>query len=140
MASDLSAVGQAAQARAAGTLTMDDQVKAGAALYNGTCSVCHQANGEGLPDVFPPLAASDYLMADKRRSIEVVINGLTGAVTVNGKQFNSVMPPMSQLTDDEVANILTYARNSWGNKGPAVTKDEVAKVRASTERPAGAAH
>jgi nitrite reductase (NO-forming) len=60
-------------------------------------------------------------------------------VTVNGKSFNSVMPPMSQLNDDEVANILTYVTNSWGNKGLAVTKEEVAKVRASTARPAGAA-
>jgi nitrite reductase (NO-forming) len=102
--------------------------------------VCHQANGAGLPDVFPPLAGSDYLMADKKRSIGVVVNGLTGPVTVNGKQYNSVMPPMSQLTDDEIANILTYARNTWGNKGEAVTKDEVASVRKSTPRPAGAAH
>jgi nitrite reductase (NO-forming) len=139
-AANLAAVGEAAAARAAGHLTIEDQIKAGAVLFNGTCSVCHQANGEGLPDVFPPLAGSDFLMADKQRAIAVVVNGLTGPVTVNGKQFNSVMPPMSQLTDDEVANILTYARNSWGNKGAAVTKDEVAKLRASTPRPAGAAH
>jgi nitrite reductase (NO-forming) len=61
-------------------------------------------------------------------------------VTVNGTQYNSVMPPMSQLTDDEIANILTYVRNSWGNQGDAVTKEEVSKERASTPRPAGAAH
>lgn len=140
MASDLAAVGEAAAARAAGNLTMEDQIKAGAALYNGTCSVCHQANGAGLADVFPPLASSDYLMADKQRSIEVVLNGLSGPVTVNARQVNSVMPPMSQLTDDDIANILTYVRNSWGNQGAAVTKDEVARVRASTKRPAGAAH
>jgi nitrite reductase (NO-forming) len=140
VASNLAAVGQAAAARAAGRLTIEDQIKAGEALFAGTCSVCHQANGAGLPDVFPPLAGSDYLMADKKRSIGVVVNGLTGPVTVNGKQYNSVMPPMSQLTDDEIANILTYARNSWGNKGEAVTKDEVASVRKSTPRPAGAAH
>jgi nitrite reductase (NO-forming) len=140
VASNLAAVGEAAAARAAGRLTIEDQIKAGEALYTGTCSVCHQGNGTGLPDVFPPLAGSDFLMANKERSIGIVVNGLTGAVTVNGKQYNSVMPPMSQLTDDEIANILTYVRNSWGNKGPAVSKDEVAKVRASTPRPAGAAH
>jgi nitrite reductase (NO-forming) len=140
VASNLAAVGQAAAARAEGRLTIEDQIKAGEALYTGTCSVCHQMNGTGLADVFPPLAGSDYLMADKKRSIGVVVNGLTGPVTVNGQQYNSVMPPMSQLTDDEIANILTYARNSWGNKGEAVTKDEVASVRKSTPRPAGAAH
>ena len=69
-----------------------------------------------------------------------MLNGLSGPVTVNGKEYNSVMPPMSQLTDDEVANILTYVKNSWGNGGGQVTKDEVAKVRAGTERSEGAAH
>ena len=59
-----------------------------------------------------------------------MLHGLTGTVTVNGKDYNSVMPPMSQLTDDEVANILTYVLNSWGNPGGRVSKEEVAKVRA----------
>jgi len=137
---DLTPVGEAAAARVAGTLTKDEQMKAGVLLFSGTCSVCHQPNGAGLPNVFPPLASSDYLMADKHRSVEIVLNGLTGALTVNGLQFNSVMPPMSQLTDDEIANILTYVRNSWGNQGEAVTTEEVAKLRATTKRPAGAAH
>jgi nitrite reductase (NO-forming) len=137
---DLAPVGEAAAARAAGTLTKDEQIKAGALLYSGTCSVCHQPNGAGLPNVFPPLAGSDYLMANKLRSVEIVLNGLTGPLTVSGSQFNSVMPPMSQLTDDEVANILTYVRNSWGNQGEAVTKEEVAELRATTQRAAGAAH
>ncbi|MFX4470277.1 cytochrome c, partial [Acinetobacter baumannii] len=92
------------------------QIKAGEARFTGTCSVCHQSNGQGLPNVFPPLAGSDFLMADKNRAIGIVLNGLNGKVTVNGNTFSSVMPPMSQLNDDEVANILTYVRNSWGNK------------------------
>ncbi|MFA5940184.1 MAG: copper-containing nitrite reductase [Sinimarinibacterium sp.] len=136
----LASVSEASQAAASGTLTKEQQIKAGGSLYNGTCSVCHQANGEGLPDVFPPLAKSDFLMADKTRAITVVLNGLSGKVTVNGKDFTSVMPPMSQLNDDEVANILSYVTNSWGNQGPAVSPEEVAKVRATTQRPQGAAH
>jgi nitrite reductase (NO-forming) len=123
-----------------GAPTKEQQIASGKALYNGTCSTCHQGNGEGLPDVFPPLAKSDYLMKDKERAIDVVLNGLTGKVTVNGKDYNSVMPPMSQLTNDEIANILTYVTNEWGNSGPAVTPGEVAKVRALTKRPEGAAH
>jgi nitrite reductase (NO-forming) len=81
-------------------------------------------------------------MADKRRAIEIVLNGLTGPVTVNGEQFNSVMPPMSQLTDDEVANILTYVLNNWGNDDGVVTPPEVAEVREATKdvRPPGAGH
>ena len=69
-----------------------------------------------------------------------MLNGLTGPVTVNGANFNSVMPPMSQLNDDEVANILTFALNSWGNSGGAVTAKEVTQVRATTKRAEGAAH
>ncbi len=132
-------VAVAAQAAAQGTLTLEQQVAAGGALFNGTCSVCHQSNGAGLPEVFPPLAKSDFLLADRKRAIGVVINGLTGPVTVNGRSFNSVMPPMSQLNDDEVANILTYVLNSWGNSGGRVSIQEVAQVRATTPRPKGAA-
>jgi nitrite reductase (NO-forming) len=86
------------------------------------------------------LAKSDFLVADKNRAIAVVLNGLTGPVTVNGKAYNSVMPPMSQLANDEVANLLTYAGNSWGNSMGPLSAEEVAKVRASTPRPKGAAH
>lgn len=134
------AVAAATTAQAGGTLSKADQVKAGEALFAGTCSTCHQANGQGMEGVFPPLAASDFLLADKTRAIGIVVNGLNGKVTVNGKEYNSVMPPMSQLNDDEVANILTYVLNSWGNDGGTVSAAEVAKVRASTARPAGAAH
>ena len=65
-------------------------------------------------------------------------HGLTGKITVNGTEYNSVMPPMSQLTDDEVANITTYVLNSWGNPGGRVTKDEVTKARAAVGTPAPA--
>ncbi|TNE89020.1 MAG: nitrite reductase, copper-containing [Deltaproteobacteria bacterium] len=133
-------IGEATAAAAKGALTKAQQVEAGGILFKGTCSTCHQDSGAGVKGVFPPLAGSDYLMADKARAIGVVINGLNGPVTVNGEEYNSVMPPMSQLNDDEVANILTYVRNSWGNEGDAVSAEEVAKVRATSERPAGAAH
>ncbi len=133
-------VSEAASATASGTLTLAQQIKAGEALFTGTCSVCHQNNGAGIPNVFPPLAKSDYLNADTNHAIAVVLNGLNGKVTVNGADYDSVMPPMSQLNDDGVANILTYVLNSWGNKGGQITTAEVAKVRAETPRPEGAAH
>jgi nitrite reductase (NO-forming) len=139
-AASLAPVASAAAATVAGTLTQEDQVKAGQALFAGTCSTCHQPDGKGLAGVFPPLAGSDYLGKGNDALIRVVLNGLSGPVTVNGQDYNSVMPPMSQLTDDEVANILTYVKNSWGNGGGKVTMDEVAKVRGGTERSEGAAH
>jgi nitrite reductase (NO-forming) len=133
-------IAAAVAASASGTLTREQQVKAGEVLFKGTCSACHQDTGAGLPGVFPPLAKSDYLLADRKRAIAVVLNGLSGPVTVNGTAYNSVMPPMSQLNDDEVANILTFALNSWGNDGGVVTRAEVAAVRATTQRAEGAAH
>jgi nitrite reductase (NO-forming) len=136
----LAPVTAAAEAKAAGKLTKEQQVAAGQVLFKGTCSVCHQESGQGMPDVFPPLANSDFLNKDHERAITIALNGLNGKVTVNGKTFDSVMPPMSQLNDDEIANILTFVLNSWGNAGGVVTKEEVAKVRATTKRPEGAAH
>jgi nitrite reductase (NO-forming) len=133
---NLSAVSQAAKSAQAGTLTLAEQVKAGEALYAGTCSVCHQVNGEGMPGVFPPLAKSDYLLADPKRAAAHVLKGVTGKVTVNGKDYNSVMPPMAQLNDDEVANIITYALNTWGNKGPALSAADVKKIRGQAGTPA----
>lgn len=135
---DLKAVSTAAAAHAAGTLTKDEQIKAGQQLFAGTCSVCHQANGQGLPGVFPPLAKSDLLAATPARITRIITHGLTGKVTVNGTEYNSVMPPMAQLTDDEVANIATYVLNSWDNPGGRVTKDDAAKARAEAAPPAAA--
>ena len=128
---NLAPVAEAAAAAKSGALTQEDQVKAGQALFAGTCSTCHQANGEGLAGVFPPLAGSSYLKQDPKRIVDVVLHGLNGPVTVNGKEYNSVMPPMTQLTDDEIANISTYVLNSWGNPGGRVDKAEVAAKRAA---------
>jgi nitrite reductase (NO-forming) len=136
----LESVATATAANTQGQLTKEQQIQAGAALYKGTCSVCHQDNGQGLPSVFPPLAKSDFLLADPKRAIKIALNGLSGQVTVNGVSYNSVMPPMTQLNDDEVANILTYVFSSWGNNGPVVTAKQVSEVRASSKPPQGAAH
>ncbi len=140
MVTQNAAVATATKGAASGTLTKEQQVAAGERLFLGTCSPCHQATGLGIPKVFPPLAKSDFLMADKTRSIGIVVNGLQGAVTVNGEAYNGVMPPLSHLPDDDIANILTYVRNSWGNSGEAVSAAEVKQVRATTPRPAGAGH
>ena len=129
-APNLAAVTAATKAAQSGKLTLEEQVKAGGQLFNGTCSVCHQANGEGLTGVFPPLAKSDLIANDPKRPISILLHGLTGKVVVNGKEYNSVMPPMSQLNDDEMANIITYVLNSWGNPGGRITADEIKSARA----------
>jgi len=136
----LAVVSEAQTSTEHGTLSLQQQVKAGEALFTGTCSVCHQSNGQGIEGVFPPLAGSDLLAKTPKRAISIALNGLTGPLMVNGKTYNSVMPPMSQLNDDEIANILTFVIHSWGNTGSdAFTAAEVAAVRKGTARPPGAA-
>ncbi|CAN1553557.1 Cu_nitrite_red, nitrite reductase, copper-containing [Flavobacteriaceae bacterium] len=100
--------------------TVAEQVKAGKAVFGTTCFACHQSEGQGIPTVFPPLAKSDYLNADVKRAINTVLKGKTGEITVNGKKYNNIMTSQN-LTDEEIANVLTYVYNSWGNKKTVVT-------------------
>ena len=108
--------------------SMKERLESGLILYETNCAACHQKNGEGLGESFPPLAKSDYLMSRKDKGVGIPLHGLSGKITVNGKEFNGVMPQM-QLSDDEIASILTYVRNSWGNKGDLVTAKEVKNAR-----------
>lgn len=110
-------------------LTRDIQVERGRQVYLQTCFVCHQVDGQGIPGQIPPLAKSDYLMADKDRSVRVVLQGLSGELTVNKKAFNGIMIPHNFLTDDQVANVLTYVRNNFGNTGDPVSANEVRRIR-----------
>jgi nitrite reductase (NO-forming) len=118
------------------SLTTEIQVEKGKGVFMQTCFVCHQQNGEGIPEQIPPVAKSDYLMADKERSIRGVLMGQSGEMTVNGKQYNGTMIPLNYLSDDEVANVLTYVRNSFGNKGDAVKAEEVRRIRSEAPPPA----
>jgi len=104
----------------------------GKTLYQTYCIGCHQAEGQGMPGTFPPLAKSDYLTADEARVIETVLNGLTGPIKVNGENYNGTMPPMGHLKDEEIADILSYVRSSWGNAESPVSAADVAAVRAKT--------
>ncbi len=97
-------------------------------VYTAQCITCHMEQGEGLEGVYPPVAKSDYLMADKKRSIEQVLYGLTGEIKVKGITYDGVMTGYD-LTDQEVSDVLNYIRNSFGNKGVAVTPEEVKATR-----------
>ncbi|MEN8882227.1 MAG: cytochrome c [Polaribacter sp.] len=93
-------------------------MKRGQAVYKNKCVSCHMANGKGIPRAFPPLAESDYLMSDVKRSIDILLNGLNGKITVNGVLYNgSMIPYKSSLSNKEIADVLNYIRNSWGNSG-----------------------
>ncbi len=87
------------------------------------------AKGEGIPSTFPPLAKSDYLMKDQKRAIRTVLHGLSGEITVNGDTYNMAMPGYDSLSDQEVADVLNYIQNSWGNKAKPVTPAQVKAER-----------
>jgi len=108
--------------------SFEEQMEFGKQIYMQTCFACHQAEGQGIPNAFPPLAKSDYLNADVDRAIGVVINGLSGEITVNGEKYNSVMTKQ-MISSDDVANVLTYVYNSWGNSKKVVTKKMVDDVK-----------
>lgn len=107
--------------------SFEARMRVGKIVYNQNCLACHQENGMGIPNAFPPLAKSDYLMADRKRAIRLVKNGLEGPITVNGNLYNSAMPALG-LSDDDIANVVTYIMNSFGNKADMVTQDEVKKA------------
>jgi nitrite reductase (NO-forming) len=108
-------------------ITKEIQMERGKKVFLTSCFACHMANGEGLPGVFPPLAGSDYLKADKERAIRAVTKGLSGPITVNGKPYNNLMPP--QLLDDaQTADVLTYVMNSWGNDYGTISASDVRRA------------
>ena len=100
----------------------------GKEVYTTYCMSCHMEAGEGIEDVYPPLAKSDYLMVDKARSIKQILYGANGPMKVNGKTYNAEMTGFD-LSDQEVSDLANYIRNSFGNKGPSVTPEEVKAAR-----------
>jgi len=111
-------------------------MKKGATVYNN-CQGCHQVNGMGQPGLIPPLAGSDWVLGGSERVVRVALHGLAGPVTVKGASYNGLMTPQGHLSDKELAQVITYIRNSWGNKGSMVTPEMIAKVREDTKGHAG---
>ena len=110
------------------TFDMKASMERGKEIYTTHCVFCHMAEGQGVEGAFPPVAKADYLMADKKRSIEQVLNGATGEMKVNGQVYNGEMKPTG-LTDEEASDVLNYIRNSFGNKGAPIKPAEVKAVR-----------
>lgn len=107
---------------------LKSSIKRGQEVYLAKCITCHMDQGEGIEGIYPPLAKSDYLMTDKKRSIQQLLYGVSGEIKVNGKIYNQEMPGFS-LTDEETSDVLNYVRNSFGNKGDAVTQELVKSSR-----------
>jgi mono/diheme cytochrome c family protein len=103
----------------------------GQKVYNTYCLACHQADGKGVPNLYPPMVRSSYVSGDKKRLIGIVLKGMQGEIEVDGEVYNNVMASHDFLKDEQVADVLTYVRNSFGNKLPLVTPAEVKAVRSA---------
>lgn len=105
------------------------QAVGGEKIYQVYCGSCHQNNGKGASGRFPPLAGAPWVTGDKNLLISIVLNGMEGPITVNGEQYNNVMPQHRFLKDEEIASVLTYIRQSFGNSAGEVSTEDVAKIR-----------
>ena len=115
--------------------TAHDVEQLGKPVYDTRCAQCHQANGKGIPGSFPSLTQTEWVLGDKGRLVRLLLNGMQGPLEVEGEAYNGIMilPPPA-LTDEQVAAVLTYVRQHFGNDAEAVTPDEVATVRAANEQ------
>ena len=130
--SDKPEVGPVADASA----SLEEQAEQlGKPIYDTQCAQCHQANGQGIPGSFPPLTQTEWVLGDKGRLVRLLLNGMQGRLEVEGEVYNGAMIlPSPSLTDEQIAAVLTYVRQHFGNDADAVTPDEVASVRAANER------
>jgi mono/diheme cytochrome c family protein len=111
----------------------------GASVFNGKCAVCHQMTGKGIPNVYPPLAGSALATGDAVLPIRIVLHGFNGPIERGDGKYNGVMQPwQNDLTDQEIADVLTFIRSSWGNTAAAVTAEQVKEQRAATKGKVGA--
>ena len=113
-----------------------DPMVVGKRLFTANCVACHQATGQGVAGQFPTLVGSEWVLGGDwhgdNHLIGILLHGLQGPIQVKGDTYNGAMPPWKQLKDDQIAMILTYIRNEWGNSAPPITAEQVAKVREET--------
>ena len=110
-------------------LQQESSMKIGENLYVKYCLQCHQKDGSGVPNMFPPIMKSDWVTGDKNKLIKVLLNGLDGDIEVNGDPYSQTMPKQNYLTDIEIAQILTYIRQNFGNNASAIQPADVNKLR-----------
>lgn len=104
-------------------------IERGKTVYESTCLACHQADGSGVPNLNPPLIKTKWTLGEKNQLINVVLKGLDEEIEVDGETYHNVMPPLSYLSDQEIADVLTYVRNNFGNKASAIGEADVKALR-----------
>ena len=108
-------------------------MEAGKTVYTQNCLVCHQSTGSGVPGLNPPLKDTKYVLGEKNQLISIVLNGSNEGLVVKGSTFANAMPPFASLSNDDIANVTSYIRNSFGNKADPITPEEVENVRKATK-------
>lgn len=116
-----------------GPVAPPDPVKIGEKLFNANCAQCHQQTGLGQAGQFPPLAASEWVLGSTNRLTHILVRGIQGSIHVKGGVYNNQMPAWNTLKDEQIAGILSYIRQAWGNSAPPITKDQVAAGRKDAE-------
>lgn len=106
-----------------------DPLVQGKKLFGRTCQQCHQSDGKGIPGVYPPLAGSEWLLNSEERPVKILIKGMSGHAVIEGTSYNGNMPPVGDWKDRDIAAVLTYARQAWGNEGGPIAEELVTKVR-----------
>ena len=131
----ISAVNLACSKKERGTLkqassdpVMAESLTRGALVYKQYCIACHMADGGGAPPMNPPLSQTSFVLGDKKVLIPIVLNGMS-LQEIDGEKYHNVMPALDYLTDEEIGDVLTYVRNSFGNKESRVTPNEVNSLR-----------
>jgi mono/diheme cytochrome c family protein len=108
-------------------------IERGKKVYAEQCLSCHQVDALGVSGMTPPLVKTKWVLGDKTTLVRIVLKGLTGEIEIDGDTYHNVMAPHSELTNRQIADVLTYVRNSFGNKAKAITPAEVAAIRAKTK-------
>ena len=124
----------ASQAQVHHHVSLAASIANGKKVYMQNCITCHQADGKGVPTMNPPLINTTYVLGDKIKLIQIVLNGFNEDVLINGKSFSNSMTPHASLTDQEIADVLTYVRNSFTNKASQVSAKLVKNVRSMNKK------
>lgn len=106
----------------------------GKAVYQKECLSCHQADGGGVPHLNPPLYESTNVVGDKKKIIGIVLKGMTDRVPIDGEYYSNNMAAHPELSNQQIADVLTFIRSNWGNKASAVTPEEVKAVRGTKKK------
>ena len=113
-----------------------EEIPPGEVLYRQHCANCHGGSGGGVPNRYPPLVDTRWVLEDSERLILIVLHGMIGPIEVRGQVYDEYKPPLAhQLSDAEIATVLTYIRSSWGNEAPPIGEEEVARTRRAYPQP-----